>query len=309
MRNRLTPIAIAAVLVVGAAASAPVTLARFIDQNPSNWTFSTDTLAPPSGLAASGTTTASLSWTRSSSTYAAGYDLLRSTTSGSGYALVKTVTPGSATATTDSPGNGTYYYVLRSYFQNWRSVNSNQAAISLGQTNSGYKGCAPGSNAADTGGHNDGYESNPGNACGDDAAVATDAATGTNNSASCADAGKDRHRFWDFNLGVPATVTSIDGIQVRVDSGMNNNGGTNNVCVELSWNGGASWTAAKSIDMAVSALTTYTLGAANDNWGRTTWTGANFSNANFRVRITDATSQPNKTYLLEYLAVQVSYTP
>jgi hypothetical protein len=187
-------------------------------------------------------------------------------------------------------------------------VNSNQASIALGQTNSGYKGCTAASNAADTGGDGDGYESSPGNACGDDAAVATDASTGTTSSTSCADAGKDRHRFWDFNLGIPASVTSIDGIQVRADAGMNNNGGTNNVCVELSWNGGTSWTAAKSFDMAISTLTTYTLGATNDAWGRT-WTGANFSSANFRVRITDASSQPNKSYLLEYLAVQVTYTP
>ena len=149
---------------------------------------------------------------------------------------------------------------------------------------------------------------NPGNACADDAASATDASTGTSNSTSCADAGKDRHRFWDFGLGVPAGVTSVDGIQVRADAGMNNNGGTNNLCVELSWNGGTTWTAPKSFDMQVSTITTYTLGAANDTWGRT-WTGANLSNANFRVRITDASSQPNKTYLLEYLAVQVTYTP
>jgi hypothetical protein len=103
-------------------------------------------------------------------------------------------------------------------------------------------------------------------------------------------------------------VGSVDGIEVRVDSGMNNNGGTNNLCVELSWNGGASWTAAKSYDMANSTIATYTLGAATDTWGHA-WTGAELSNANFRVRITDASSQPNKTYLLEYLAVQVTYTP
>jgi hypothetical protein len=310
VRRRIAPIAIAAVLVAAAAATAPVTLARLTDQAASTLSLSTDTLAPPTSLAASGTTTtASLTWTRSSDAYAAGYDVLRSTTSGSGYALVKTVTPGSATATTDAPGNGTFYYVLRSSFQNWRSVNSNQASVTLSsQTSTGLKSCTAGSNAADTGGDGNGYEVNPGDACADDTASATDASTGTSGSTSCADAGKDRHRFWDFNLGIPSTVSSIDGITVRVDSGMNNNGGTNNLCVELSWNGGASWTAAKSFDMAVSALTTYTLGGASDTWGRT-WTGPNFSNANFRVRITDATSQPNKTYLLEYLAVQVTYTP
>jgi hypothetical protein len=30
---------------------------------------------------------------------------------------------------------------------------------------------------------------------------------------------------------------------------------------------------------------------------------------NFRVRVTDATSQSNKTYRLDYLAITVQYTP
>jgi hypothetical protein len=306
--RRFLALGLSLALIVLAAIAAPATLARLTDQNMATVSVSTDTLAPPTGLAATGPATTSLTWTASTDAYAAGYRVYRSTTSGSGFALVSSVTPGSATSTTDAPVTGTYYYVLRSYFQNWLSVASNEASVSIGQTTSGFKGCIAGSNAADTGGDGDGYETTPGNACGDDLLAASDANTGTNNNTSCANAGKDRHRFWDFNLGIPATVASIDGIQVRVDSGMNNNGGTNNVCVELSWNGGTSWTAAKSFDMAVATISTYNLGAANDTWGRT-WTGANFSNANFRVRITDATSQPNKTYLLEYLAVQVTYTP
>jgi hypothetical protein len=308
MRRRSIALVIAVALVGTAAATAPVTLALFVDQNASSISLSTDTLAPPTSLAASGTTTASLTWVPSTDAYAAGYQVYRSATSGSGYSLVSSVTPGSASSTTDSPGAGTFYYVLRSYFQNWRSVNSNQASITLGQATTGFKDCTALSNAADTGGDNNGYETTPGNACADDTLTATDANTGTNFNTTCANTGKDRHRFWDFNLGIPTTVTSIDGIQVRVDSGMNNNGGTNNLCVDLSWNGGATWTAAKSYDMAVSTISTYNLGGPTDTWGRT-WTGANFSNANFQVRITDASSQPNKNYLLEYLAIQVTYKP
>jgi hypothetical protein len=308
MRRRIAALWLAAGLVGAGAATAPATQALFVDQGTSSLSFSTDTLGPPTGLAATGTISASLTWTPSSDTYTGGYEVLRSTTSGSGYGLVGTVTPGTASSTADSPGAGTFYYVLRSYFQNWRSVNSSEASITLGQTSTGFTSCTSGSNAADTGGDNNGYETTPGNACADDAASASDANTGTNTNTSCANAGKDRHRFWDFGLGIPATVASVDGIQVRVDSGMNNNGGTNNLCVELSWNGGASWTAAKTYDMAISTITTYNLGSASDNWGRT-WSGSDFSNANFRVRVTDASSQPNKTYLLEYLAVQVTYTP
>ena len=308
MRPRLAPFVIAAV-IVAAAATAPVTLARFTDQAASTISFSTDTLAPPTGLAASGTVSTSLSWTPSSSGYTAGYEVLRSTTSGSGYSLVKTVTPGSATATTDAPGNGTFYYVLRSSFQNWRSVNSNQAAITLSnQTSTGYKACTAASNAADTGGNGDGYESTPGNACVAGGGVATDASSGTNNVVSCSNAGKDRHRWWDFGLGVPASVTSVDGIALRADFGMNNNGGTTLLCAQLSWDGGSSWTAIQSVTPTGAALTTYAFGGAADTWGHT-WTGSQLSNANFRLRIIDATSQTNKDFRLDYLAVNVTYTP
>lgn len=230
---------------------------------------------------------------------------------GGPYTLVSTITPRSTVATTDTPpSNGTYYYVLRSVFQSWTSVNSNQASasVTLGPTTTGYRGCTTTSNAADTGGDGNGYEMLAANACGDDLLAATDAGSGTNNTVSCTNAGKDRHRFWDFSLGVPATVSAVSGIQVRADEGMSNNGGTSRLCVELSWNGGTSWTTPKSVALTTSAITTYTLGAVNDSWGRS-WFGSELSNASFRVRLTDVTSQPNKDFLLEYLAVQVTYTP
>lgn len=88
---------------------------------------------------------------------------------------------------------------------------------------------------------------------------------------------------------------------------MNNNNGTTRLCVELSWNGGTSWTAAKVLTLTSTAETTYQFGGAADTWGRT-WTAAELSNANFRVRFTDATSN-NKTYRLDYVAVQVTYLP
>jgi hypothetical protein len=221
------------------------------------------------------------------------------------------VTPRTAVATNDAPAsNGTYYYVLRSTFQNWTSTNSNQASavVTLPTTPTGFKGCTAASNAADTGGDGNGYETSPGNACAADGAIATDANTGTNTTVSCTDAGKDRHRFWDFGLGVPASAASINGIQVRADVGLNNNAGTTWICVQLSWDAGASWTAAKQANLTSVGTVTVDLGAANDTWGRT-WSPANFSNANFRLRVIDASDRTNKDVRLDYLAVQVTYTP
>jgi hypothetical protein len=89
---------------------------------------------------------------------------------------------------------------------------------------------------------------------------------------------------------------------------MNNNGGTSVVCVELSWDGGTTWTSPKSFTLTGTATTTYTLGSTSDTWGHT-WTAAQLATSTFRVRLTDATSQANKTYRLDYLAVTVQYTP
>jgi hypothetical protein len=304
---------IAAALLVPAVigTSASPSLARLTDSDSSTLSASTDTLDPPTSLAATGGASASLTWLATPDLYATGYEVQRATVTGGPYTVVATVTPRTTLATTDTPAaNGTYFYVLRSAYQSWRSVNSNQASatVTLGPTPTGFKGCTATSNAADTGGNGNGYELLPANACGDDLLSASDVNTGTNNTVSCANAGKDRHRFWDFGLGVPATASSVAGIEVRADVGMNNNGGTSQLCVELSWNGGTTWTAPKSVTLSTATITTYALGAANDTWGRT-WLGSEFSNASFRVRLTDVTSQPNKTYLLEYLAVQVTYTP
>ena len=127
-------------------------------------------------------------------------------------------------------------------------------------------------------------------------------------STSCTNTANDRHRFWGYAFALPGTVTSVDGITVRADVGMNNNGGTSVLCVDLSWDGGTTWTTAKPVTLSGSAVATYTLGAANDTWGHT-WSAAQLSTSSFRVRLTDATSQANKTYRLDYVAVTIQYTP
>jgi hypothetical protein len=286
-------------------------LARLTDTAAPTQAIASDTLNPPTSLAVAGGTQASLTWTATVDTYATGYEVYRASVSGGPYSLLTTITPRTVVATTDTPASsGTWYYVLRSYFQSWRSADSNQASavVNLGAIATGFKGCTAASNAADTGGDNNGYETLPGNACADDLIFATDANSGNTTTVSCTNAGKDRHRYWDFGLGVPATVVAVNGIQVRADVGMNNTTGTNQVCIQLSWDAGTTWTTAKSVALAGTAISTYAFGAANDTWGRT-WLGSNFSNANFRLRVIDVTNQTTKSFLLEYLAVQVTYTP
>jgi len=308
-RFRLIVGALAVTLLTVAAGSPSTTLARLTDTATSTRSVSTDTLDPPTSLAATGGASIGLNWVATVDTYASGYEIWRSTVSGSGYALVGTATPRSATIATDSLSAGTYYYVLRSYFQNWRSVDSNQASATVpgASTDTGQKPCV--TTAADTGGDGDGYEVGTANLCADDSTFATDTSSGTaGRSTACANAANDRHRFQGFAFGLPGVVTSVAGIEIRIDEALNNNGGTSNVCVELSWDGGTNWTAAKTIALSGAAEATYLAGGVADTWGHT-WTAAQLSTANFRVRVTDATNQANKDYKMDYLAARVVYVP
>lgn len=303
-------VGVLALTLLGVTAGSPsTTLARLTDTATSTQSISTDTLDPPTSLAATGGASIGLSWVATVDTYASGYEIWRSTVSGSGYALVGTATPRSATSATDSPSAGTYYYILRSYFQNWRSIDSNQASATIPgvSTDTGQKPCV--TTAADTGGDGDGYEVGTANLCADDSTFATDTSSGTaGRSTACANAANDRHRFQGFAFGLPGTVTLVSGIEIRIDEALNNNGGTSNLCVELSWDGGTSWTAAKTFVLTGAAEATYLTGGVADTWGHT-WTAAQLSTANFRVRVTDATGQNNKDYKMDYLAARVVYIP
>ncbi len=307
--GRLGAIALVALIaVVAVTATVPTALARFTSSASAAATLATDSLTAPSGLHTSGTTSVALSWTPTVDTWASGYRVLRGSSSGGPYTQIATVTSQSATTTTDAPSPGTWYYVLRSYYQSWVSGNSNEAAITISAptTQTGFRGCA--SQAADTGGDGDGYESSPGSACLPDGVVARDAGSGTNTALSCSDTGKDRHRFWDFALGVPGSAASIDGIEVRVDIGLNNNGGSSLLCAQLSWNGGSSWTALRQVSLTSKNVAAYLIGGAADTWGRT-WAATELADSAFRLRLVDVSSQASKTFELDGVAVQVTYRP
>jgi hypothetical protein len=165
---------------------------------------------------------------------------------------------------------------------------------------------SPTVNASDTGGDGNGFESGPANAQGDDAAVAVDMNSGTGTSTSCTNTGKDRHRFWNFGFAVPAG-SSIAGIEVRLDARADSTGGTPRMCVQLSWDGGVTWTTARATTTLGTSLTAFTLGGVSDTWGRT-WTPANFTNANFRLRIINVASSSSRDFFLEWVAIRPHVT-
>ena len=173
-------------------------------------------------------------------------------------------------------------------------------------TNTGY--LAPSAQAAVTSnaGDNNGFESGPTNAFVDGGAEAADMNSGINKNTSCTDTGKDKHLFYNYNFSFSASA--IQGIEVRLDARADSNGGTPKMCVEISWDGGASWTAFKNTPNLSTSQTTYILGGSADTWGRA-WTAGEFSNANFRIRVTNVSNNANRDFFLDYIAVNVTYQP
>jgi hypothetical protein len=268
-------------------------------------TFNADTLDPASGLSATGGTTVSLSWTATADIYASGHRIYSSSTSGGPYSQVGQVTPRTTTTFVDSPAAGAYFYVVRAYYQNWESANSNEASASCCTvSNTGLR--SPTAQAADTGGDGDGFEVNPTSAFAADATDAWDANSGTGTGTTCGSAGKDRHRYYTYGLSVPSNA-SLLGIEVQLDASVSSATGARFMCVELSWDGGTSWTAAQSTSALTATTATYTLGSSSDMWGRTWTVPGDFSDANFRVRITDVSDDNTMRFQLDWVAVRVTH--
>jgi len=72
---------------------------------------------------------------------------------------------------------------------------------------------------------------------------------------------------------------------VKLEASQNVDSGIGFIGVELYWNGGATFTTSgKNTETGVTDVV-FTFGGQTDLWGRT-WSAADFSNANFSVRIT-----------------------
>ena len=149
-------------------------------------------------------------------------------------------------------------------------------------------------NAADSGGDGNGFETSPGNAHADDTANAVDTDSGTVSSTSCTSTGRDRHRYFNYGLALSSDAT-INGIEVRLDSRVDSTSGSPRMCVELSWDGGVSWTAPLASPTLTTSMTSRTLGGAANTWGRS-WTPAELSNANFRVRVTNVANSTDARF-------------
>ena len=159
-------------------------------------------------------------------------------------------------------------------------------------------------NAAQTGGDNNGYQTNPTNAYLNDSLFAVDTNSGNGTSSSCTSARKDKHRFYNYGINIPGST--ILGIEVRMDARVDSTSGAPKLCIQLSWDGGTTWTAAKQTGTLTTSEQSYILGSPSDNWGHT-WTLSQLSNANFRVRIIDVATSNSRDFSLDWITVRITY--
>ncbi len=166
---------------------------------------------------------------------------------------------------------------------------------------------SPSANAADSGGDGNGFEVNPQNAYANGGGAAASVNNGAPGGWLSPDDPTDLHRYYNYGFSVPAGAT-IEGIEVRLDWRLDGSGGTNEIRVDLSWDGGTSWTSYQSDASEPTSWTTVVLGGTADLWGRS-WTYDEFNNANFRVRVhcySDPVDQ--RAFYLDWVPVRVTYS-
>src|SRR6185436_6750335 len=118
---------------------------------------------------------------------------------------------------------------------------------------------------------------------------------------------RDKQDYFNYGFSIPGGST-LNGIEVRLDAKVDSVGNESPaICVQLSTDGGATWTTTKQTPTLTTAEATYLLGNATDLWGRA-WTDTNFANTNFRVRLITIAFSNHRTFSLDWAAVKVYYT-
>jgi len=151
-------------------------------------------------------------------------------------------------------------------------------------------------------GDGNGFEVSPSNAYADDGVFAVDINSGNRSSRSCTSSRRDRHDFYNYGLSVPGG-SLVTGIEVRLDALVDNTSRNPTLCVQLSWDGGNTWTTAQQTPDLTTSEATYLLGGSNDTWGHA-WTEGDLSDANFRLRVGTTSRSRQRDFSLDWVAVQ-----
>ena len=243
-----------------------------------------------------------------------------------GISAATVVIAGGPSTTTDATGTYTFTglaagtYNLTASKTGYTSGSASGVTVTVGATttanmtmaaipilNTGYVSPTTAAAVTTSAGDNNGYEGTPGNLLALDGLLATDANSGTSNSTSCTATSRDKENLGGFTLNVTSGA-AIKGIEVTLKAKVNSTQGSPKLCVLLSGDGGATWTAtARTTATLSTTLTQYTLGTATDLWGRT-WVSTDITTAGrLMVRIVDIGTSTKTTYSLDGVQVRVTY--
>ena len=117
----------------------------------------------------------------------------------------------------------------------------------------------------------------------------------------------DSHRYGGYGVALPDGCR-VTGIELRLDWRLDSIQGENALTVELSWDGGVSWTAPKSDAIETTSEHTSVLGGPADTWGRA-WSAAELGDASFVARVTSEGSKQGRDYFLDWIPVQIHWGP
>ena len=169
----------------------------------------------------------------------------------------------------------------------------------------------PTAQAAETdAGDADGFEGTPTGAFADSGTVATDTNSGLGDNTDPTFAGADKHRYYNYGMGNIPSGSTIAGITVRADIAVDSVGHSPWTAIQLSWDGGTSWTTVQQLALSDTAETTYTYGGPADNWGHA-WSTSELSDTFFRVRVINGDghgSQNARDFSLDYIPVSITFT-
>jgi len=101
---------------------------------------------------------------------------------------------------------------------------------------------------------------------------------------------------------------TIVGIEVQLEGYADWDTADGTIYASLSYNGGSNYTSTKSnlfVRRDHGPNDTFTYGGSDELWGRT-WSGSEFSDANFRTKLLEETA--GSRVLLDYISVKVYYT-
>lgn len=228
--------------------------------------------------------------------------------SGKTYALLATNLPNHeviAVLIKDENGNEVFQDPVNKIYKYHTFFNTKMYSF-ITNLDTGFKNPSANTAVTNSAGDNNGFQSNPSRAYTDNSRYAVDTDSGNGIGTSCIGNDKDKHIFYNYDFSIPSGST-INGIEVQLDAWADNITGSPKMCVQLSWDGGATWTTTQSTATLTTSQGRYTLGSPSDTWGRS-WSNTNLSNSNFRLRIINVASDNSRDFYLDWAAVKVYYS-